>query len=303
MPALTTTDLTKCYGDVTAINSISITVPEGSVYGLLGPNGAGKSTLIDILLDYVKPTSGAATVCGHDAQSESVAAHEHIGVLPDGFDVFQRLTGRRHITYVADARDVEVDPDEQLERVGLGENGSQLATEYSRGMQQRLGLAMALVGNPDLLLLDEPFAGLDPDGVRLLRQCIADAHRRGSTVFVSSHRLEQVERACTEIALLMDGSILAKGEPNELLAEVRNENQYAVSVEGPAEEAAQALDKMAICQNVVVEGTTLRVTCVESTDAETVRKEFRKAGMSVTQVREVEPDLEDLYTAHTTGKA
>lgn len=298
MPVLETTDLTKHYKSVTAVDNVSLTVPEGDVYGLLGPNGAGKSTLINILVDFVKPTSGTVTVCGYDAQDEAVAVHRHVGVLPDGFDVFSRLSGRRHLQYVADARGVDIDSEAYLDRVGLGDSGDQNATTYSRGMQQRLGLAMALVGEPDLIVLDEPFAGLDPDGVRLLRSIVAAENDRGATVFLSSHRLNQVERTCTRVGLLSDGQLLAEGTPGQLLADLDDHQQYAVTVASSPEPAASDLAATSVCREVTVDGGDLLVACPDGTDQDELRAVVEATGATVQRVRSVEPRLEDLYAMY-----
>lgn len=303
MPVLETTQLTKRYKSVTAVDDVSLTVPDGDVYGLLGPNGAGKSTLINVLLDFVKPTNGTATLCGYDAQNEAVAVHRHVGVLPDGFDVFSRLSGRRHLQYVADARDADIDLDAHLDRVGLEDSGDQKASAYSRGMQQRLGLAMALVGEPDLLILDEPFAGLDPDGVRLLRNIVAAENDRGATVFLSSHRLDQVERTCTRVGLLADGQLLAEGTPGELLADLEDHQQYAVTVAGSPDTAASKLAESPHCREVTVDGGDLLVTCSDETGPEEVRAVVEETGATVQRVRSVEPRLEDLYAMYAGERA
>ncbi|ELZ79749.1 ABC-type multidrug transport system, ATPase component [Haloferax larsenii JCM 13917] len=213
MPAIQTTNLTKQYPSTVALDSLDLTVPYGSVYGLLGPNGAGKSTTIDLLMDYIRPTRGQARVLGLDPHTDPTAVHSRVGILPDRFGVYATLTGRQHVEFIMDANGVDDDPDALLARVGLADAAETVARTYSKGMQHRLGLAMALVGAPELLILDEPFAGLDPHGVRLVRELIATETARGATVFLSSHLLDQVERVCDHIGLLADGRLVAAGTP------------------------------------------------------------------------------------------
>src|SRR6056297_3406256 len=193
MAAIRTSGLTKRYdggllgSDVTAVDGLDLVVEEGEVYGFLGPNGAGKSTTIDVLLDYARPTAGTATVLGHDANAESEAVSERVGVLPEGYGLYDRLTGRRNLEFALDWRGADDDPDRLLDRVGLdADDAARPVGDYSKGMTQRVALAMVLVGDPDLLVLDEPSSGLDPNGIRLLREIVREQAAQGTTVFFSS---------------------------------------------------------------------------------------------------------------------
>ncbi|WP_227375288.1 ATP-binding cassette domain-containing protein [Haladaptatus halobius] len=159
MPAIELDGVTKRFGNVVALR-----VEEGEVFGFLGPNGAGKSTTIDILLDYVRPTTGTARVFGRDAQRETRAVHERVGVLPDAYHAYDHLTARQHVAFVVESRGADDDPDELLHRVGILDAADRRVEGFSKGMRQRFVLGMALVGDPDLLVLDEPTTGLDPNG-------------------------------------------------------------------------------------------------------------------------------------------
>jgi energy-coupling factor transporter ATP-binding protein EcfA2 len=159
MPAIELDGVTKRFGNVVALR-----VEEGEVFGFLGPNGAGKSTTIDILLDYVRPTTGTARVFGRDAQRETRAVHERVGVLPDAYHAYDHLTARQHVAFVVESRGADDDPDELLHRVGILAAADRRVEGFSKGMRQRLVLGMALVGDPDLLVLDEPTTGLDLNG-------------------------------------------------------------------------------------------------------------------------------------------
>jgi len=146
MSAIEVTNLTKTYGDVRAVQDLDLRVGRGEIFGFLGPNGAGKSTTINILLDFVRPTSGRARVFDMDCQKESKRVRSRIGVLPEGYDVYNRLTGRQHLEFAIDSKGVDADPHRLLGRVGLDGDGGRKAGGYSKGMSQRLALAMALVG-------------------------------------------------------------------------------------------------------------------------------------------------------------
>jgi len=231
-PAIETDGLTKRYGDQTALNGLDITVDRGEVYGFLGPNGAGKSTTIGLLMNYSKPTSGTARVLGFDPWTEVVACHQRIGILPDRFDTYDDRSARRHLQLVADTKGSDDDPVRLLERVGLDDAIDRPAGEFSQGMEQRLALAMSLVGDPELLILDEPFTGLDPHGVALVRDVVESESERGTTVFFSSHVLGQVELVCDRIGILHrgrlvdEGTLSAFGERLDLTADANVEDVF-----------------------------------------------------------------------------
>jgi len=209
MAAIELEGLTKRFGDVVAVDGLDLTVEEGEIFGFLGPNGAGKSTTIDILLDFTRPTGGTASVLGHDAQSEGLAVRQRTGVLPDAYHVYDRLSGRRHVEFAIEMKGVDDDPDALLERVRVADAADRPAGGYSKGMRQRLVLAMALAGDPDLLVLDEPSTGLDPNGAREMREIIREENARGTTVFFSSHIMEQVEAVCDRVAIIDRGRLVA----------------------------------------------------------------------------------------------
>ncbi|WP_394739225.1 ABC transporter ATP-binding protein [Natronococcus roseus] len=209
MAAIELEGLTKRFGDVVAVDGLDLTIREGEIFGFLGPNGAGKSTTIDVLLDFIRPTAGTATVLGHDAQEAGQLVRSRTGVLPDGYHVYDRLTGRQHVEFAIEMKGVSEDPDALLERVRIADAADRKAGGYSKGMRQRLVLAMALVGDPDLLVLDEPSTGLDPNGAREMREIIREENDRGTTVFFSSHVMEQVEAVCDRVAIINRGQLVA----------------------------------------------------------------------------------------------
>ncbi|WP_265108439.1 ABC transporter ATP-binding protein [Halosolutus halophilus] len=209
MAAIELDGLTKRFDDVVAVDDLDLTVEEGEIFGFLGPNGAGKSTTIDILLDFIRPTEGSVTVLGHDAQAQGEAVRRRTGVLPDAYHVYDRLTGRQHVEFAIEMKAADEDPMALLERVRVADAADRKAGGYSKGMRQRLVLAMALVGDPDLLVLDEPSTGLDPNGAREMREIIREENARGTTVFFSSHVMEQVEAVCDRVAIIDRGKLVA----------------------------------------------------------------------------------------------
>jgi ABC-2 type transport system ATP-binding protein len=169
-----------------------------------------------MLLDYVRPTGGRVRVLDRDPQRDVVSVHERIGVLPDRYGLYPDLTARQHLDFVIDTKRAEDDPERLLSRVGLSDAVDRPSATYSQGMEQRLALAMALVGTPELLVLDEPFTGLDPHGVRAVREIVDQENERGAAVFFSSHVLGQVELVCDRFGIVHDGRLVASGTPEAL---------------------------------------------------------------------------------------
>jgi ABC-2 type transport system ATP-binding protein len=222
IPLVRTRELTKRYDDVVAVDRLSLEVRRGEIYGLLGPNGAGKTTTILMLLGLAEPTSGEARVLGLDPARQPLEVKRHVGYLPDSVGFYGRLTGRENLRYTARLNgipqaDAEAAITELLEHVGLDEAADRAVDTYSRGMLQRLGIADALVKEPQILILDEPTTAIDPTGVAdllaLIRRLVAD---RGIAVLLSSHLLEQVERLCDRIGIFSRGRLLAEGSVAEL---------------------------------------------------------------------------------------
>jgi ABC-2 type transport system ATP-binding protein len=300
MPAIELDGVTKRFDDVTALRGVDMTVEDGDVFGFLGPNGAGKTTTIDILLDFVRPTAGSADVLGMDAREESEAIRERLGVLPEGYDLYDRLTGRHHIEFVGEAKRADPDPEAIAERVGLDREDLDRKVEgYSRGMAQRLALGMALVGDPDLLILDEPSSGLDPNGARLMRRIVREENERGATVFFSSHILGQVESVCDRVAILQDGEVIAVDTVEGLREATDTGTRLVVSVApGDAEAAADAAREVDAVESATVEGDDLVVT-VDSDAKMTVLTAVEDAGIAVDDFETEEASLEDLFAAYT----
>ncbi|MFC7095711.1 ABC transporter ATP-binding protein [Halobaculum marinum] len=299
MAAIETQNLTKRYGsDVYAINDLSLTVEEGEVFGFLGPNGAGKSTTIDILLDYVRPSAGSATVLGYDAQRDADAIHQRVGILPDGYSLYDRLSGRDHIEFAVDLKGVNDDPDDVLDRVGLDASAAaRPAGTYSKGMSQRLALGMALVGDPDLLILDEPSTGLDPDGIADIREITLDHAADGGTVFFSSHILSQVEAVCDRVGILNRGRLVAVDTIDGLRDAVGTGSTIRLTVNTPPR--GLTADSMEGVADIVVDGDTVHATCTDPAAKIAVVDAVRAAGSTVLDIETREPSLEDLFAEYT----
>jgi ABC-2 type transport system ATP-binding protein len=221
-PAFVTRGLTKRYGDLAAVDTLDLTVERGELFGFLGPNGAGKTTTIRMALGLVFPTGGEVDLLGEPVVRDR-APLARVGALVEEPAFWMYLSGRRNLEYVARAgRDrTEVRRrlalvDDTLEVVGLAAAADKRVKAYSQGMRQRLGLAQALVGTPDLLVLDEPTNGLDPTGMREMRLLLRRLADEGTTIFVSSHLLSEVEAMCDRVGVMASGRLVAEGTPGSL---------------------------------------------------------------------------------------
>jgi len=220
-PPLVAEHLAKRYGDRLAVADVSFTVERGEVFGFLGPNGAGKSTTIRMLVGLVRPSAGRALVAGHDLGADRDAALGRLGCIVESPDFYGYLTGRENLEHFARmvGRAALARVDELAALVHLAERLDDRVSTYSLGMRQRLGIAQALLGRPDLLVLDEPANGLDPAGIHELRALLRRlADERGLAVFVSSHLLGEVEKVCDRIAIVHRGRVIAAGTMAELTA-------------------------------------------------------------------------------------
>jgi ABC-2 type transport system ATP-binding protein len=300
MAAIEATEVSKRYGTVVALDRVDLTVPEGEIFGFLGPNGAGKSTFINVLLDFATPSDGSVEIFGHDCHAEGVAARERIGVLPEGYSVFERRTGRQHIEYAIESKDADDDPAEILDRVGLDPTDAEReASDYSKGMAQRLVLGMALVGEPDLLLLDEPTTGLDPNGAAEMRDIIREENERGATVFFSSHILEQVEAVCDRVGILQDGELVAVDTIEGLRESLGGGTKLVITVDDLRNGTVETVRGVQGVETAVErEDSTLEVTCTNDAKMD-ILVELHDAGVDVVNFRTEEASLEDMFIEYT----
>jgi ABC-2 type transport system ATP-binding protein len=212
--------LTKRFGAVVAVQNLTLRVPRGGVFGLLGPNGSGKTTTIGLTLGLIKPTAGSIRLFGEDIRAGHNAALHRIGAIVENPAFYPDLSGRANLRYFQGiarrADDAEID--RLLALVGLAERANHKFRTYSLGMKQRLGIAYALLGKPELVFLDEPTNGLDPSGMAEVRELIARLGGAGHTVMLSSHLLNEVEQVCDNVAILSRGKLLAQGRVGELLS-------------------------------------------------------------------------------------
>jgi len=234
MTAIETDGLTKRYGEVTALEDLSLSVEDGELFGLLGPNGSGKTTTIEILTGQLTPSSGSATVLGHDPVEDPLAVREAIGILPEREDPPSFLTPREYLQFVGDVRDLD-DVAGRIEtwadRLSFEHKLDTLATNLSEGERQRVMLAQAFVHEPSLVFIDEPLVNLDPILQEEVKDHLRDYCNAGNTLFLSTHFVDVAEELCTDVAILREGELLASRDPREL-ADGETLLEYFISTVG-----------------------------------------------------------------------
>ncbi len=223
--AIETDGLTRCFGELRAVDGVDLAVPVGSFYGFLGPNGAGKSTTIKCLTGLLEPTAGRIRILGLDPWHDPVAVKRQIGVVPEELALFDRLTGRETLDFVGRVHGLGRDTIERRSRelfdlMDLGSAGETLVADYSHGMRKKLSLAAAMLAAPRVLFLDEPFEGIDAVASRQIKDLLAAFVASGGTIFLTSHILEIVERLCDHIGVIVKGRLVAQGPIDALRRDV-----------------------------------------------------------------------------------
>jgi ABC-2 type transport system ATP-binding protein len=291
----------KLYGETTAVDRLSLAVPEGTVCGLLGPNGAGKTTAIRVLLGLATPTAGSITLLGERPGTPGfAAATRDVGALIEGPAIYDRATARQNMEIEASAKmlgDARRHIDELLELVGVSARADTRVRSFSMGMKQRLGLALALIGRPRLVVLDEPTNGLDPAGIVEIRELIKCLPERGAAVLVSSHLLAEVQLMCDRATILRRGRVVADDTIAELLGN-HGSSRFVMRVDAAdTAQAALVLGRTGLAATTLGEGLVSVTGLVE--DGANISRPLAEAGIYVSELRADHVDLEQVFLALT----
>jgi len=262
--AIETTNLTKKYGSLVAVNKLDLKVKTGTVHGFLGPNGAGKTTTIKMLVGLLKPDGGSVSVLGRELGWDKPSVRSRIGYMPELPKLPKHLTGRELLDiygrmYGMTREERKKQVPKLLDMVGLRERGDDLLGEYSKGMQQRLGMAQALLNEPELVILDEPSIGLDPVGMVEVREMMKEVAKEGVTVFLSSHLLHEVEQVCTHITIINKGVAIASGTLKEISAKVRGPVTIEAEIDKLSETVITKVKELPFVADVSRDGKKLLV--------------------------------------------
>lgn len=297
-----TEGLTKRYGEKTAVSDLNLDIRQGEIFGLLGPNGAGKTTTTLMLLGLTEPTEGGAWIHGRDCTREPIEIKRMVGYLPDHVGFYGDMTGRENLRFTGRLNGLPEELIEQrsaelLKRVGMEAAADQKAGTYSRGMKQRLGIADVLMKNPQVIIMDEPTLGIDPEGMRELMGLIQElAKEDGRTILISSHQLYQIQQICDRVGLFVGGELIACGRIDELADQVQQEGYHALATAALPDDAGfrKLLEELGNVDSVEREG---EVYCVRSRfdlKRELLRRSL-EAGYTLTHLRQRGSDLDEIY--------
>lgn len=292
-------DLVKKYGDVAAVRSISFTAEPGKVTGFLGPNGAGKTTTMRILTGYTPPTTGKAVVAGFDVFEKSLEVRKRVGYLPENVPLYRDMTARGYLMYLAEIRGVKnrrARADDVLARVGLSKRAESQIRTLSKGMKQRVGLASALIHDPEVLILDEPTIGLDPFQVLELRDLVKDLGK-SHTVLFSTHILSEAEQVCDKVVIINRGEIVAQGAPQALRNELERGGRVLVRANGDSDTILNTIQQTTGVGAVAltVEGYVVTPAEANHDPRSAVAKALVNAQIELTEIRPLAVNLEEIF--------
>ncbi len=299
MNAIETHGLKKDFGNIVAVNDLDLNVREGIVYGFLGPNGAGKSTTINMLMGFMKPTEGKATVMGYDIKTQHYEIAKVVGYLPERPAFYDDLSARDNFEYfgkLLGVDDAKARESELMKKVGLEGRGGDRVRTYSHGMRQRLGIAIALLGEPKLLILDEPTTGLDPQGSHDIRRIIRDLKSEKVTIFLSSHILHEVQEISDMVGIVKSGRLVVE-KPVESFLRSMEGSLPTIEVCSPAftEAHMHVVEKLDGVSGVSRTDGKMIIIVKEPAVAEEINIALIGAGCRVRSIKEIMPTLEDAF--------
>ncbi|MGQ0849423.1 MAG: ABC transporter ATP-binding protein [Actinomycetota bacterium] len=302
VPSILTHRLTKQYGDTKVVDNLDLRLRAGEVFGLLGPNGAGKTTTILMILGLVEPTSGQVEVLGMNPARHPLGVKRWVGYLPDAVGFYDGMTGRENLEFTARLNQIPAgEADDRIERllteVGLAEAADVNSGIYSRGMKQRLGIADALVKDPEVLILDEPTTAIDPEGVAEMLALIRRlAEERRVTILLSSHLLHQVQAVCDRVAIFVRGKVVAQGTPHELARNSSGPEEVEVQAGGTDAELRTALSGKQFIRKIGP-GRVPRSYIIEVSHGATneLVATLVGAGVQLNGVKRLSDDLDEVY--------
>ncbi len=300
------TNVTKKYGNFTAVDDISFTIQNGEIIGFLGPNGAGKSTTMNMITGYIEPTEGTITVNGYDIQKKPQKAKKQIGYMPEGVPLYQDLTVKEFVTYMAELKKVDKkvkkeEVEKAITETGIKDVEKKLIRNLSRGYKQRVSMAGALVGSPDVLILDEPTVGLDPKQITEIRSLIKELGKE-HTIILSSHILSEVSQLCERVIIINKGKIVAIDTPENLEKATQEKNIILVTVEdkqNKMKEINTLIPEIAKCEEVKDNGDGTKQYMIEAKENADLRKQLfevlPKNDITIFELKKAETSLEDAF--------
>ncbi len=302
---VTVAHATKRFAGHTAVDDLSMEVPAGGIFGLLGPNGAGKSTTIRMIMNIITPDEGRITVLNHEAASRALS--ERIGFLPEERGLYKKMKVLDVLIFLAETKGIgratgRRKAGEWLERLGLSDWKAKKVEDLSKGMQQKVQFIGALLHDPDLLILDEPFSGLDPVNSQVMKDVVVEAARKGKTVLFSTHIMEQAERMCDHIVIISRGKLVVNGS----LAEIKREfggRHVALSFTRNKERAAPVLGDRTLISNVDDYGASAEVELAAGGDSDRLLRSLVEQDVGLSRFEIVEPSLQSIFVSKVGAEA
>ena len=304
-PVIHVEGLTKYYGDFLAVDHIDFEVNQGEIFGFLGPNGAGKTTTINVLTGLARATSGSAKISGFDCAGEIKKAQEIMGIVPDESNLYEEFDGFENLCFCGALYGMQKDEREKkakelLEQFGLTEAKKRPFRAYSRGMKRKLTIAAGIIHDPKILFLDEPTTGIDVASARQIRQLIQNLNRKGTTIFLTTHYIEEAERLCHRIAFIVGGKIVRIGPLDELMREVQQENVVQLAFADGVSNMKSSLQEE--FPGVVVEVPTnqaIRLRSSQPLNLTPLMRFFEQKNLPVYEARIMRPSLEEVFVKIT----
>jgi len=316
-PIIQLVNLTKKYGDFTAVNDLSLTIEKGEIFGLLGPNGAGKSTTILMMIGLTEPSSGTVEVCGINSTNHPIEVKKKVGYLPEDVGFYDDMNGLENLIYTARLNNMPLNEarekaEELLSRVGLANEMTKKTGKYSKGMRQRLGLADVLIKNPEVIILDEPTSGIDPKGVQEFLNLIVELrNEHGISVLFSSHNLHQVQQVCNRVGIFVEGKLLAVGDIESLANKLFTHGMYLIELsinkntlpkdgELSADWLYNLLMPIDGIEKITVHDDSFHVRCSQDLSTAIARKIIEK-GFGLSYLNRKEYGLDAIYNRYFEG--
>jgi ABC-2 type transport system ATP-binding protein len=308
MEILKIENLTKKFGDFTAVDNIDLSIKEGEIYGLLGPNGAGKSTTINMICGLLSISKGSISILGKDSRKNSKFAKSNIGVVPQDIAVYEDLTCYENVKFFGSLYGLRGEilknrVEEALEFVGLSDKQKSFPAQFSGGMKRRLNIACALVHKPKLIIMDEPTVGIDPQSRNHILQSVKRLNEQGCTIIYTSHYMEEVEQICNKISIIDHGKVIAEGTKEELKAIVSDKNSVEVTVANPDAINEEDIMKIKGVTGVVIDDSKAKIDSVkEINNLDKIILYFTDNKIAIKNLESKVPDLETVFLTLTGRK-
>jgi ABC-2 type transport system ATP-binding protein len=305
---LSINNLTKKFGDLTAVDNISLGIYEGEIYGLLGPNGAGKSTTINVLSGLLSMDKGTVEILGKDISKHSNEVKRNIGIVPQDLAIYEDLTAYENVNFFASlyglkGSELKDKVNQALEFVGLSDRAKKYPSEFSGGMKRRLNIACAIAHRPKLIIMDEPTVGIDPQSRNHILQSVKKLNSLGCTIIYTSHYMEEVEEICTRIGIIDHGKVIAEGSKEELKAIITDKNTVSITVDSLSNLREEEIRNIGGVFSIEINDNVIKVnSSKEVSNLDKLIIYFTSKGIGIKNVESSVPDLETVFLTLTGRK-